>query len=93
MAALVYAFPEKRTLEDALASVPKPRGVKLDSIEFAENSHGEPSIFVTYAVATRGESDETQAKALSALVHHSLRAMAALNLPFFEYVDFRSEPA
>jgi hypothetical protein len=91
MAALAYAFPQKEQLLELLGTVHKPDGVTLDSIEFGENSHGEPSIFITYAVNPAPQNDEAQASDLLKLMDESRHAVSVLNLPFFEYIDFRAK--
>jgi hypothetical protein len=88
MAALAQAAPQQQAIRDVLSSVRLPLGVALQSIEFRENSHGEPSWFITYAVAPSRLSDAQRAKELSGLIDQTLRALDRLNLPFFEYVDF-----
>jgi hypothetical protein len=91
MATLAFPFPQKATVREALSSVRVPQGVVLHSVEFGHNSHGEPAIFVTYAVASANRSDEEQVKVLSDLVDSTLRAIDTLNLAIFAYVNFRSE--
>ncbi len=93
MAVLAYTFPHKEQLQELLTAVHKPDGVTLDSIEFGENSHGEPSIFITYAVDPAPQNDEAQAADLLKLMDESRQAVSVLNLPFFEYIDFRAKAA
>ena len=88
MSALAHPVPQQDTIREALGSISLPAGIALHSIEFRENSHGEPSWFITYAVASNGRTDEEQAKILVKLVDQTLHALDVLNLPFFQYVDF-----
>jgi hypothetical protein len=88
MAALAHPIPQQDTIREALGSISLSAGIALHSLEFRENSHGEPSLFVTYAVASNGRTDEEQAKTLAKLVDQTLDVLNGLNLPFFQYVNF-----
>jgi hypothetical protein len=58
-------------------------------VEFRENSHGEPALFVTYAVASNGRADEDQAKILLSLLDETLNLLGELDLSVFSYVNFQ----
>jgi hypothetical protein len=88
MATLAQPIPQQDTIREALGTLTLPGGIALRSLEFRENSHGEPALFVTYSFASNGRTDEEQAKALLKLVDQTLRALDTLNLPFFQYVNF-----
>lgn len=88
MAALAQITPQQEAIREALASLSLPEGVALQAVELRENSFGEPSWFIIYAVAPIHLSDEDRAKQLSDLIDDTLRALDRLDLPLFEYVDF-----
>lgn len=88
MAALAQITPPQEAIREALASLSLPEGVALHAVELRENGFGEPSWFIIYAVEPIHLSDEDRAKQLSEVVDRTLRALSALNLPYFEYVDF-----
>ena len=89
MAALAQPASFTSLVKRALASVPLREGTSLHSVEWRNNSHGEPSIFVTYRTFPCGRTDEEEAGVLLRLVDDTLSAADKLDLPFFVYVEFQ----
>ena len=90
MAALAQPVPLEATIREALASLPLPDGVALKSVQFRGNSHGEPSVYVTYGYAQKDKSDEEQANILLKVIPRALDVLRTLDLPLFEYIKFEA---
>jgi len=88
MAALAQPVPLEATIREALAPLTLPAGVVLKAIELRGNSHGEPSVYVTYAFTPNGSFNDDYAKKLLDLQFRVLDVLRTFRLPLFEYVNF-----
>ena len=88
MAALAQPDIQENVIRQVLASVPVPEGMKLQRLEFRNDSTGDPALFLVFSREKSHKSDEEQVEDLSTLKNAARRQLRDLGLPLFPYFIF-----
>lgn len=88
MAALAQSVPQEATIRQVLTSIPLPEGMKLQRLEFRNDSTGDPALFLTYSIDESLKSDDEWVQELSTLTQATRRRLRDMDVPLFPYLHF-----
>jgi hypothetical protein len=88
MAALVHPVPQEATVLEAVNLVPLPEGMKLQGLEFRNDSNGDPALFLVISRAATQKSDEEQVQDRSAMTKAIRQQLRELDFPLFAHFVF-----
>jgi len=88
MAALAQPDIQETVIRQALSSVPVPENMRLQRLEFRNDSTGDPALFLVFSRKESQKSDEDQVEDLLTLKDAARRKLRDLELPLFPYFVF-----
>jgi len=92
MAALAQPVPQEATIREVLNSIPLPEGIKLERLEFRDDSTGDPALFLIYSIDESLKSDEERVQDLSVLSKAVRSRLRDIDLALFPYLRFVAAP-
>jgi hypothetical protein len=88
MAAFAQPVPQEATIREVVDSVSLPEGMKLQGLEFRNDSNGDPALFLVISRHSTQKSDEEQVQDLSTMKTAIRRQLRDLDFPLFTHFVF-----
>jgi len=88
MAALSHPDVQETVIREIVTSIPLPEGIKLQRLEFRNDSTDDPALFLTYSIDESLKSDDEWVQDLSALTQATRRRLRDMDVSLFPYLHF-----
>ena len=87
-AALAQPVPQEALVLEVLNSITLPEGMKLQGLDFRNDSTGDPALFIVISRAASQKSDEEQARDLLAMKTAVWQRLRDADFPLFAHFYF-----